>query len=484
MPWTDENGQPVTDGMILQSLGTPASAAPSGQWMDENGKAVTDPMILKSLGTPNAAPKSQESTLGYIAKTTANAPIQEGENLWKADIQDSPFSYNATGGGLTPQAQTELNRPSAAFPVGPAPNKVAQYGGAVGSAFSANPVLGMIAPGYTAAGAIGGEAGSDVNSLTGSHVPDWAARGLGALASGGVWSGVKAAGQGVINAATGTDAAMENAANIKARIQSGEGRMGQFQQQAQQTADSLDKASSAMPVVEPTTPVPLTNTTKVLNDPTTLLPADAKSLQAMVNTNQGSLPYSAIKPLQDQFPNNPQIYRALLSDRRAAVVAANGEDAGAAFDQANLARRAQFLLQNSKDPQGFYNPLALTRTMAKDPLTNEVLADATPQMSELTDKASNLYDLVSPMMKANTPRPGVIPKLAAAGASMGIGHLTGQPEIGALMAAGMLTRPQYGNVNLLYQLPRNYGSPFGSPTSWNALLNASQSPQGLLGTSK
>ena len=113
-------------------------------------------------------------------------------------------------------------------------------------------------------------------------------------------------------------------------------------------------------------------------------------------------------------------------------------------------------MESSRGPDGFFDPLKLTRAEAKSP-AGEILADVTPQMTKATTHANSLYDLVAPWMRANTDGPSSIPRKLTGAALIGAGHL-GMP--GGEIGGGMLMAHEAAKaLNPLYRLPMQLPNP-------------------------
>lgn len=397
------------------------------------------------------------STAGYIGSKLLGGFLEGGKQLGSAASLEMGNPAQAEEIANLPSGDQSANKAIYGTPDVAPPNAVARYGGAVASAFGSNPVMSAVAPGYTAAGSLASEGGSDLNKSFGGILPDWAARLVGGLAGGGVYGAGKAIGSKAVNAFTG-DSAVERGQDIMARVKAGEGRLGQFQKQAEQTAGVLQQASADMPQVPSIHLVPMSTTKEFVESPASAFIPGVDRIQKALEANGGNLPYGQLETLKDAAGAGGQsgLYNALKADQRAAMIAIHGEGAGAAFDKANAARQALYVLNKSVDPSGLYNPLALTKKLAVHPGAGTV-ADATPEMAALTDRASDLYNMVSPLTKANSPRPGLLRRALPAAAGIAAQEM-GIPG-GELAAGWILGHGNTAPPNPLYLLPRR---PFGT----------------------
>lgn len=432
------------------------------------------------LAGTDAAP-SPASTLGYIGSKLLGGFLEGGRQMGAAASTEMGQPAQADQMQSMPTGDQTANQAIYGSPEVAPPNTVARYAGSLAGAVGANPVMAAVAPGITAASSLGGEGGSDINKATGSYLPDWAARLVGGTAGGGVYG----AGKSVATSAFGGgDAVINRGQDIINRIKGGEGRLGQYQTLATKAADELQQASAHMPQLPPDHVLPVTNTRQLLDSPAGQFMPNTDGIRKIIADDGGSMFYGDLAQLKDQAgaAGNSALYNALKADHRAALVEARGPAASDAFDKANAARQALYLLRKSVDPSGLYNPLTFTRKMAVGP-GGEIVANATPATAALTDKASELYDAVSPLARANTPRPSMMRRLPAAAVAMAADK-AGVP--GGEMLAGMILG-QHGTAapNPLYQLPSQFGTGLlGSPVAAAAgmsLLNPQNRPSGLLG---
>lgn len=439
---TDLSG--LSDADLMNGYATAKATAPT-----PDPRMMSDAQLTQAY---NATKNAQPSTMGYIGSRFLGGLIEGGNALGNASAIEmgQPDMYKGQPPGQQTVDQAIYGQPSVT-----APNATARYGGAVASAFGANPVMGALAPGYTVAGALGGEGGSDLNKAWGpSWLPDWAARLAGGVVGGGIYGAGKAIASGAVDTATGVDREVQRAQELRARVDAGEGRIGEFQQTAKTAADSISEANNPMPSVPSYTPVQLPNTLDVLTRPGGgPIPEGADKLIKALPKDTSTLPYSSVVQWQKEFADHPELYNALKADRKLAIVAQNGPEAAAAFDQANAASRARYFLDQSKTPQGLYDPLKLTRNLARDPTTGQFLSDVTPQMSALAVHAGQLSDLVSPLANANAPRASMLGRTLAAGGGLLAEH-SGLP--GASLIGGMLFEHGGGRApNPIYALPNS-----------------------------
>ena len=399
------------------------------------------------------APQTPASTLGYIGSHLLGGLLEGGKQLGTAAAIEMGQPQQQADMAALPSGQETANKAIYGQPNVAAPNALARYGGAVASAAGANPVLSAIAPAYTAAGALGGEGGSDVNKAFGGLLPDWAARLAGSLVGGGVYG----AGKALITAPDKATAALDRLADVKQRTESGEGLFGDFQQKVAKAAESVSPTKNPPPPISPTFPVPMTKTTALLTQPHVPMPTGSEALIAQLNREQ-TLPYGAIKPWLDNVGPGP-LYQAIKGDVNAAI----GPSAAAQLEQANRAAQATFLIGKAQMPTGLYNPAALTKQLAKNAHGDEI-GSITPEMADMTGRAGELTDLTSPWMKANLPQPSRIGQLTrrllGAGAAVASGHATGNPELGGIVAGSILAHPETGDAQILRLL---YGIPHVPP---------------------
>lgn len=357
------------------------------------------------------------------------------------------------------------------------PNDYARYGGAVTSAFAANPVFGALTPGYTVAGALGSEAGSDIKP---SWMPDWMARLIGGVAGGGIYgvgkAGVTAAAGRVADAVNGTDRALQTVADTKARIAAGEGRYGDFQQLVGKASDALQKDAAGMPTLAPDTKVPLQNTWSVLNSGGPSTPLRDQLREALTpggNKITAGQYGNHLDWMKAAGGTDPALYVALKNDLKTALSSNIGPDAPAAFDKANLARQGLFMLDKAQNPSGFHDPSALTKALAKS-FNGEDISAINPAMDALTSRASELHDLQQPWMRANVPTSAIgaaARKAAEVGGALIGGKVVGSPEIGALIAGtalGHADKAGSNAANLLYGLPSAPWGPRLLPMGYSA----------------
>jgi len=453
-----------------------AAKASPGDTLDPNAF-----MGISPAPKQKAAAAEPASTLGYVGSRFLGGLLEGGRNIAAANSLEMGQPEQAQEFQSMPSGQESADKAIYGTTNVQAPNTIARYAGAVASGAGQNPVLTAIAPGYSAASSLGSEGGSDINSATGSYLPDWLASLLGGIAGGGLYGGGKALAGKAAGALTG-DRPVENGRDIMARVQAGEGRIGEFQKQAEQTASTLQQASADMPQVPAIHLVPMSATKEFVESPASALIPGVDRIQKAIEANGGSLPYGQLESLKDAVGAAGQsgLYNALKADQRAAIVAIHGDGASAAFDKANAARQALYVLNKSVDPSGLYNPLALTRKLAVHPGAGTV-ADATPEMTGLTNRASDLYNMVSPLTKANMPRPGLLRR--AVPAAVGIAaEKMGVPG-GELAAGWILGHGNEAPPNPLYKLPSR---PFGTGPYAGLLagpgvsvLNPNQ-PNGLL----
>lgn len=452
---------PVTDPLLLQQLNAAATGgAPTPQ-------AVTDPLLLKQLNdAATSAPPPEAAKPGWMDYVFRGAPMNAilgiGDALKRSEI-DPALATPEAEAYANASGRQAANQSIYGAPEIQPPSDSARYGGAVTSAFAANPVFGALTPGYTAAGALGSEVASDYKP---SWMPDWAARLLGGAAGGGIYgtakAGVTGAAGRISDAYNGVDRTAANVADVKARIAAGEGPYGEIQQLAGKASDSLQKDAAGMPTLSPDTKVPLQNTWNVLNRGGPSSPIRDQLREAL--TPDGA------KITAGQYGNHldwmkaaggtdPALYGALKSDLKGALTTNIGADAPAAFDKANLARQGLFMLDKAQTPSGFYDPTALTKALAKR-FNGEDISAINPEMDALTSKASDFYDAQSPWMRANMPQPSAIRqiggKLAGLGGSLAAGKFLGNPELGAMVGGSFLhsQEPSQTVNQFLYGLPR------------------------------
>lgn len=497
MPWTDETGTPVTDPMILQSLGMP-QAAPSatpqatGHWEDEAGKPVTDPMILKSLGTADQS-NGQMTGMGRY-------PAMIGSNLLKGAMTVAEIPGDVAQLTLYPFKKianylTDSNQPTPLIPSGlmqatnalgltnrpdlTPQNAPEQYTAAISSGVGGTVPFGL-GGGLSQLGktaAIGAGAGIGNQAATNNFPNNPYAPVIGTLAGSLMGAGLGSGADALLAKATGIDTALANTEDIRARILNGEGRLGEFHKQGQDAFASLQQATADMPQVAADKNIPMAATARVLNSPSGSMIPGADKLAAVVNPT-GFLPYGELENLKNQFSDSPTIYQALKADQRAALIAQHGADAGAAFDKANLASQAIRALGKGTDQYGIYNPLLLNRAMARLP-NGDNIADVTPEMSQLVDNGSKLAFAVSQIAKENAPGIPFINKLGRMGAGLALGQAIGNEGLSGALAGALMEQQPKAGMSLLYGLPKNYGAMFaGSPTTL-ATMNALRM-QGLL----
>jgi hypothetical protein len=166
-----------------------ASAAPS------NG----DPFDQLDA-TSGASKPVKPSTAGYVGARTLGGMMESAK--WLGASADELHPEMGEELSKLPSGRETANKWIYGTGDVPAPNTAARYLGAVGEAAGSNPVFAAIAPGYTAASALGGEGGSDVNQATGSHFPDWLARFIGGVFGGGLYGAAKAGANAAADAAT------------------------------------------------------------------------------------------------------------------------------------------------------------------------------------------------------------------------------------------------------------------------------------------
>jgi hypothetical protein len=390
---------------------------------------------------------SPASTLGYIGSRFLGAGMESGRLGALADpsmalAPGATDALNAMGSGQQAVNQAIYGQPDVA-----APNAAARYGGAVAGAVGANPLMAAIGPGYTVAGALGGEGASDLNKAYGpSWMPDWAARLMGGVAGGGVYGAAKSLPEALTT--SGADKVLADVADTKAAIQNGQGMYGEFQQKAQAASASL--ASVKPPIISPTRPVALNSTIDLLTKPTMPVPEGASQLTDVLNQTGGTLPYASVRAWLNQVGPGP-LYTSINNDLKSSI----GEDAAAQLTKSNQASQAQFLLNSAQTPSGFYDPTRLTKALAKNP-QGDSIGGVTPEMDAMTDHAGQITDMMSQWYKGAQPAPsavGQIAKQAAKGAaSLGIGHVTGNPELGGVLMGYLLGHgePSARVGNLLY----------------------------------
>lgn len=386
---------------------------------------------------------SQPSTLGYIGSRFLGSAAQAGNDLMQGQAAEAGF-------GLSPDqrinGQDVMDKMIYGRTGVQPPGPVARYGGAVASAFGSNPAMGVMMPGYTAAGAVGGEGASDVNKATGSVLPDWLAR----LIGGGVGSlgygGLKTATTSLLKDSPSLPADLAGdkdamkAAELANKQAAGGNRIGMYQGAVKYVDKSLDDAAGNMPTIQGDTSVPLNNTLDVLTKPRMgpALPEVADSLATTIDKNGGALPFSAVKEWQTEIgDSHPELYGALKADRRAAVSATGGADAGSAFDAANTAREAKMFLTSTKNSYGNFDPQKFTQEWNSLSPAKQAAFASNPQIAELAQHAQGLSDMVSPVVRANASRGGLA-REAAGVASIAAGHagLPGGEMLGGLLLGG------------------------------------------------
>lgn len=417
-----------------------------------------------------AAPPAQPGWMDYVFR---GAPVNAILGMGDAVRSTNPNTFPADPlmGATTMMPRQQFNQNTYGTPeIQPPSNpswmpdwvgNTAKKAGAVTSAFAADPAMSIMAPGYTVAGTLGSELASDYKP---SWMPDWAARLIGGSAGGGLYGGLVRAPIGAAYDATiGAKSPLDIAAETRSAIESGQGLHGQFQKQAEAAARSLSEDANPRPNVAPTAPIKMDRTVGILSEPNLQLPTGGAELRDILNRSGQTLPYKDIKPWLDDLGGSGPLARAMRDDLNEGI----GPDAAKQLTAANRAAQGRFILENARDPDGFYNPAKLTKGLLKSP-NGEEISNITPEVSDLTDQAGKITDLQSKWAQANMPAPSSIGplarKAALAASAAAAGKIFGEPEIGMAGAGFLLGHPEQQATRLnqiLYGIPKPL--PLGIP---------------------
>lgn len=401
-----------------------------------------------------AAPqKTPASTLGYIGSRLLGGFLEGGKQMGNAAAIEMGQPQQQADMQALPSGQQQVNQAVYGQPSVQPPNAIARYGGAVASAAGENPVMAAVAPGYTAFGALGGEGASDLNKVFNQPLSDPIARLIGGLAGGGAYGIGKGLASSAINPTSETEAALQKVAQTKAAIESGQGMFGEFQQKAKSAANSLSNIQA--PNIDAAAPIQMTKTLDALTTPNMPVPESVSQLTETLNRTGGTLPYGTVRAWLNQVGPGP-VYQAMNADLKSSI----GSPAASQLEQANLANSARYFLNKSVTPSGFYDPMQLTKALAKTP-QGDAIGSLTPEMDAMTDHAGQITDLMSQWYRGSIPQPSALGQVARqltkGAAAMGVGHVTGSPETGALLAGYLLGHgdPTGRLANVLYGLPQS-----------------------------
>lgn len=219
----------------------------------------------------------------------------------------------------------------------------------------------------------------------------------------------------------------------------------------------------------------MSKTMDILTTPNSPVPEGAAQLADTLNRTNGALPYGTVRSWLNQVGPGP-LYTAINSDLKSSI----GPQAAAQLEQSNLANQAGYFLNKAVTPSGFFDPQQLTKALAKTP-QGEAIGAITPEMDAMTTHAGQITDMLSPWYKGSVPAPSAVSqavrKLATVGAAIGTGHLTGNPEIGGVLAGYLLghTEPTARMANLLYGInqPSTVAriAPWAIPSASSGLLS-------------
>lgn len=507
--------------------------------------------------TKEPSKKSPASTLGYIGSRGLGGFLEGAK--WLGATADELHPEQSAEIASLPSGQETANQSIYGTPAVAPPNTAARYLGTIASAAGSNPVMAAMTPGYTASSALGSEAGSDVNAATGNHLPELVARLLGGFAGGGLYGAGKSAATNALDRATTTNPLSDITSNkdvaraLDQQERFSDTLIGQYQEPAQQAAEAIGpnvsrpeigrgilskvqdwlgaqraNASRDFSAIEAQFPegsrVDLPTTTDLITRPSEgpALPPVANQLQTQLDKSGGTLPYTAVKQWRteigaalDNEPRLKPLYNALTDDMKAALRSQGGDQAVAAFEQANTGyRNAQTFIEDrlgrlgnaslpperlsgiinnpashvtelsdlanagvigrddisaigrawmekaGRNAEGIWDPVALTKSVGKlqmqSPEAVDLLFRSTPQQAAqfdaLTQRAGALSATVSPLARANMPSPGLMRRAIPAAAGIAAQEV-GIPG-GELAAGWILGHGNGPNVNPLYVLPR------------------------------
>lgn len=401
-----------------------------------------------------AAPQTTPaSTLGYIGSRLLGGFLEGGKQMGNAAAIEMGQPQQQADMQALPPGQQQANQAVYRQPSVQPPTAIARYGGAVASAAGENPVMAVVVPGYTAFGALGGEGAADINKAFNQPLSDPVARLLGGLVGGGVYGLGKAGVVSAMNPTSSSDAALQKVAQTKTAIESGQGLFGEFQQKAKAAANSL--ANIQPPTIDSAVPIQMTKTLDALTTPNMPVPEGVSQLTETLNRTGGTLPYGTVRAWLNQVGPGP-VYQAMNADLKSSI----GSTAASQLEQANLANSARYFLNKSVTPSGLYDPMQLTKALAKTP-QGDAIGSLTPEMDAMTDHAGQITDLMSQWYRGSIPAPTALGqtarKLATGAAALAGAHALNFPGAGETALGFILGHPDASNrlANILYGLPRS-----------------------------